>query len=49
MKKMSRLPTKYFRYKSRFVEIAWNVFVSRYKLLGATSLDTHVSEVKHNG
>lgn len=47
---MNHLPTEYFRHKSRFIEIAWNVFVSRYKLwvLRHWISDTHVSEVKHN-
>lgn len=47
---MTRLPTEYFRHKSRFIEIAWNVFVSRYKLwvLRHWIGDTHVSEVKRN-
>lgn len=47
-KKTSRLPREYFRHKSRFIEIAWNVFVSRYKLWVLRHSDTHVSKVKHN-
>lgn len=49
---MSRSPTEYFRYKSRFIEIAWNVFRLALQAPGCYVIGSAIrmfQKYKHDG